>query len=37
MKTIVTIKAVLLINIMSPSHRHHETQKKLCSYLEIAW
>ena len=37
MKTKVAIKAVLIIKIMSPHHRHHKTQKKLCSYLEMAW
>ena len=33
MKTIVAIKTVLIIKIMSPCHRPHETLKKLCSYL----
>ena len=37
MKIKVAIKAVLIIKIMSPHHRHHKTQKKLCSYLEMAW
>ena len=36
MKTAVAIKTLLIIKIMSPRQCHHKTQKKLCSYLEIA-
>ena len=35
MKTIVTIKVVLIITLITP--RRHEPQKKLFSYLETAW
>ena len=37
MKSIAPAKTALLIKTMSPRHDHPKTEKKLCSYLEIAW
>ena len=37
MKTIVAIKTLLIVKIMSSCHCHHKTLKKLCLYLEIKW
>ena len=36
-KSIVATKTALLIKILSSHHHNHKSQKKLCSYKEIAW